>query len=251
MNKLNLLQLKAIKAAKDLNWNAAIEINQQIIDNNNIDLGAWNRLGVAFMQSKKPAKAKKAFEEVLKLDGSNSIAKKHLKAIQQKKVSNQPLFSREQFIEEPGTTKIVELHRLASKSELEKLAVSQECELKPKGRYISINADKVGYIGALPEDLSFRLAKLMKRGNEYQCFVYSATAKTCKVYIKETVRSKHNENVNSFPLNKNMMSSISTLNDIDERFLLEENIPVEIIETDGDTDERTLKDVQADAVDND
>jgi tetratricopeptide (TPR) repeat protein len=250
MNKLNLLQLKAIQAAKNLDWDSAIDINQQILDNNPVDVGAWNRIGVAYMQSKKPTKAKKAFEEALNIDGSSSIAKKHLKAIQQKRVSNQPLFSREQFIEEPGTTKIVELHRLASKTVLEKLAVSLECELKTKGRYISVEENTIGYIGALPEDLSFRLAKLLKRGNKYQCFVYSATSKTCKVYIKETVRSKQNENINSFPLNKSMMTSISALNDIDERFLLEENLPVEIIETDNDSDERTLKDVQADAIEN-
>jgi tetratricopeptide (TPR) repeat protein len=251
MNKLNLLQLKAIKAAKDLNWDTAIEINEHILENNSKDIGAWNRLGVAYMQSKKPTKAKKAFNEVLALDSSNTIAKKHLQSIKEKKVSNQPLFSREQFIEEPGTTKIVELHRLASKTVLEKLAVRHECELKIKGRYISIEVESIGYIGALPEDLSFRLAKLMKRGNTYQCFVYSASAKKCKVYLKEAKRSKQNQNINSFPLNKNMMSSISALSEVDERFLLEENIPVEIIETDKDSDERTLKDIQADAVKND
>jgi tetratricopeptide (TPR) repeat protein len=244
MNKLNTLQLRAIKAAKDLNWEEAISLNQEIIDTNPQDIGALNRLGLAYMQANQPAKAKENFNRVLEIDNSNGIAKKHLESIKQKRVHKQPLFSREQFIEEPGTTKIIELHRLANKTVLEDLAVGLECELKLKGRYISIETEQVGYIGALPEDLSFRLAKLIKRGNEYQCFIYSANPKSCKVYIKEEKRSKQNENINSFPLSKNMMSSMSAINDVDERFLLEDNIPVAIVETDTD-EELSLKDIHS------
>lgn len=244
MNKLNTLQMRAIKAAKDLNWEEAVLVNQEIIDASPEDIGALNRLGLAYMQQGHPAKAKASFSRVLELDNSNGIAKKHLDSIKHKKVHKQPLFSREQFIEEPGTTKIIELHRLASKSVLEDLPVGQVCQLKLKGRYISVEADEVGYLGALPEDLSFRLAKLIKRGNEYTCFIYSANPKSCKVYIKEVKRSKQNENINSFPLSKNANTGMSAINDVDERFLLEDNIPVSIVETDSD-EELTIRDVQS------
>jgi tetratricopeptide (TPR) repeat protein len=215
MNKLNTLQMRAIKAAKDLNWDEAVSVNLEIIEANPDDIGALNRLGLAYMQQGSQTKAKTHFTRVLELDNSNSIAKKHLESIKHKKVHKQPLFSREQFIEEPGTTKIIELHRLASKTVLDDLPVGLVCQLKLKGRYISVEADQVGYIGALPEDLSFRLAKLIKRGNEYNCFVYSANPKSCKVYIKEEKRSKQNENINSFPLSKNSMNNMSDINDVD------------------------------------
>lgn len=250
MNKQNTLQLRAIKAAKDLDWDLAISLNQELIANNSTDIGALNRLGVAYMQNAQVGKAKETFTQVLSVDNSNGIAKKHLASIKEKRITKQPLFSREQFIEEPGTTKIVELHRLASKTALENLPVSQECQLKLKGRYISVEAEGVGYVGALPEDLSFRLAKLIKRGNEYQCFIYSANAKSCKVYIKEAKRSKQNEHINSFPLSKGLVGSISAINDVDERFLLEDNIPVAIVETDND-EEMSLNEVPDSPMDED
>lgn len=243
MNKLNTLQLRAVKAAKDLNWDEAISINSEIIEISPEDIGALNRLGLAHMQNGASDEAKTFFTKVLELDASNSIAKKHLDSIKHKKVHKQPLFTREQFIEEPGTTKIVELHRLASKTVLDDLPVGLICQLKLKGRYISVETDAEGYLGALPEDLSFRLAKLIKRGNEYTCCIYSANPKSCKVYIKEDKRSKQNENINSFPLSKTV-NNISAINDVDERFLLEDNIPVSIVETDTD-EELSISDVQS------
>lgn len=251
MNKRNILQLKAIKAAKDEKWDEAIDLNQQILELDAKDLGALNRIGVAYLQSGHPTKAKKTFNQVLEQDSSNILAKKHLKAIKQKKKSTKPLFSREHFIEEPGRSKIVELHRLASKSVLEKLSVSEKCSFKLKGRYISVETESGDHIGALPEDLSFRLAKLIKQGNTYECFVYSTTSKSCRVFVKELKRSPKLADVNSFPLNKSSRSAISQISEVDDRFLLEDNIPVEIIKTDEDTEDRSLKEIQKEAVEQD
>ena len=215
MNNQSLLQLQAVNAAKRLDWESAVTYNQQLLEHSPQDIGALNRLGAAFLQLKNVKEAKKIFEIVIEIDKSNAIAKKQLEGIKQKKIAKTPRFSTEQFIEEPGTTKIVELHRLANKNELESLMVGQTCVLKPKNRYISIETGSGEYIGALPEDLSFRLTKLIQRGNTYACFVHSASAKTCGVYIKEITRSKRNQDVNSFPLNK---TSLTAINDIDERF---------------------------------
>jgi len=90
-------------------------------------------------------------------------------------------------------------------------------------------------VGTLPEDLSFRLTKLINRGNKYDCFIHSISVKSCQVhtYIKEVVRSKRNTNILSFPANKD---NIATINDIDEKFLLEDNVPMEIVSTDTDNE---------------
>jgi tetratricopeptide (TPR) repeat protein len=245
MNKQNLLQLQAVKAAKNLDWPSAISINQEIIELDEQNIGAFNRLGVSYLQTKKPRLAKKAFEQALEVDNSNPIAKKHLERIKKKQTTKAPLFSKEHFIEEPGKTKIVDLHRLASKSVLKDLSVSQTCQLKPKNRYLSVVLDDNTYIGALPDDLSFQLSKLIKRNNTYSCYIYSVTDKKCRVYIKEEERSKDNRNINSFSLTKNQ-SSIGAINDVDERFLLENDIPVSIVETDKD-DVKALKDVNTKA----
>jgi tetratricopeptide (TPR) repeat protein len=239
MNRQHLLQLQAVNAAKKQDWTGAVSFNQELIDINSQDVAALNRIGTAYLQLKNVDQAKKHFEAVLEIDKSNSIAHKHLDSIIRNKASKAPSFTQEHFIEEPGTTKLVELHRLTNKEELESLRVGQNCQLKSKNRYVSIETAEGVYIGALPEDLSFRLTKLIDRGNEYSCVVHGATSKSCTVYIKEIKRSAKNQDVNSFPLNK---AQISAINDIDDHFMLEEDIPVEIVETDNDT-ERTIDDI--------
>ncbi|HYD34580.1 MAG TPA: tetratricopeptide repeat protein [Vitreimonas sp.] len=230
MTTASSLQNLAIQAAKDQNWAEAAKLNQTILVQNPADLGALNRLGVAYGQLGELSKAKESFKTVLQFDKSNTIAKKHLTKLSNNQELSAPSFTKVHFIEEPGKTKIVELHRLAGKNVLDNLAIGQLCELKTKNRYVSVDANGT-YIGALPEDLSFRLCKLLNSGNHYECYVHSFTSNSCQVYIRETLRSVENRDIHSFPPVK---SHLAAINDIDEEFLLEEDIPVEIVETDRD-----------------
>ena len=149
----------------------------------------------------------------------------------------------EQFIEEPGKTKTVELHRLASKDQIAHLAVGQTCSLKPKNRYISVEVGKT-YLGSLPEDLSYRLTKLMKNGNEYICYIRSISTNSCSIFIKETKRSKPNEFVNSFPTSKNQISTINDMFLADDAVPLQmENIPIQIVVTDREDEEEPTIDL--------
>jgi tetratricopeptide (TPR) repeat protein len=237
------LEGQAIQAAKNQDWQTAISVNQQLIDDNPENIQAYIRLGVAQVQLGKVKEAKHAFNQALELDKTNQLAKKHLVKLQNNQtIVLSTLPADEQFIEEPGKTKTVELHRLAGKDQLENLSVGQVCELKPKNRFIAIEVNKT-YIGALPEDISSRLTKLMKGGNQYVCYIRSVspTSCTCSVFIKEILRSAEQEFIHSFPINKNQLA---TLNDMyaDDNFTFEmEDIPLQIVETDND-EERTSAD---------
>lgn len=232
MNKKTVLSQKAIKAAKNQDWQLALDLNKEILNFDEGDLGALNRIGVSLLQLKDKPEAKKYFEKVISIDKSNSIAKKHLALIKSNKKANVPTFAQNHFIEEPGKTKTVELHRLASKNVLSKLNVGNSCLLKPKNRYISIEANDQ-YIGALPEDLSFRLSKLIKSGNQFACFIRSISPSACSVFLKETKKSKKNQYTNSFPITK---TQLTTINDIDDAFI-EDEVPVQIVETDNDQEQ--------------
>lgn len=227
----------AIKDAKNGDWEQAIVHNLQILELAPHNTNALNRLAIAYVQVNKIAEAKNTFKQVLELDKNDKIAQKHLERLHNNQTCLAPSFSKSHFIEEPGKTKIVSLFRLAGKNILDCISVGKECELKIKNRFVSVEIDGK-YIGALPEDLSFRLSKLMTTGNEYQCLVRSCNQKSCEVYLKETVQSEQNIGTHSFPPNK---MSLNPLSDLDEAIVLEENIPVEIVETDTDT-ERTLDD---------
>lgn len=247
MNKNSVLQLQAIQAAKNGDWKTALTKNQELLSLNPNDIGALNRSAIAYLQLNQEKEAKKLLEKVISLDKSNQIARKHLNNIKNKKRAKKPSFSSEQFIEEPGVTKIVELYRLANKQVLQNLDVGQSCSLIPKNRYISVETIEGEYIGAIPEDLSYRLTKLIKRGNVYEALIHSASDKECHLYIKEKKRSKKNEYINSFPLNR---TAITAINDVDERFLLEENIPVAIVSTDEDN-EKSIEDIDSNNEDKD
>lgn len=233
MITISKLRNQAINAAKVSNWQVAAEANEQILQQTPNDVSTLNRLGLAYLQLNEKKKAKECFQQALSLDKTNNIAKRQLERISSKQAAVAPAFHREYFIEEPGRTKIVELHRLAGKQIVDMLSVGQLCNLVLKKRYISIETEDGVYIGALPEDISFRLSKLISDGNTYSCRVHTVTAKTLTVYLKELSRSKKNQDVHSFPMSKNMASPSS---DMDDRFLLEdEEMPVEA--TDHDNDE--------------
>ena len=148
MNTQATLRQKAIRAAKNSLWNEAVETNSALIEIDEKDTGAYNRLGVAYLQLKKSKLAKDQFKRVLEIDVNNKIAKKQLERIKNKQ-SVSPAFVSQHFIEEPGKTKTVELTRLAGKAVLDSLVVGKNCELVIKNRYISVMADDK-YVGALP-----------------------------------------------------------------------------------------------------
>lgn len=235
MNKKTTLQLQAIQAVKNTEWQKAADYNLAILELDNQDISAYNRLGVAYLQLSEKKKAKETFQKVLEIDKSNAIAQKHLHRLSHNQNVTIPTFSTDHFIEEPGKTRTAELHRLASKNVLSDVVVGSQATLVPKNRYISVEVNGT-YIGALPEDLSFRLTKLITTGNEYSCRVRSVSGCSCAVFLREIKRSKRNEHTNSFPLSK---TQLATINDIDDIFL-EDDIPVQVVETDNDV-EKTLE----------
>lgn len=231
----------AIKDAKNGDWQQAVEHNKQILELSPENTNALNRLAIAYIQLGKSKEAKKTINQVLEIDKNNKIAKKLLDKMDNNQTFVAPSFSKNYFIEEPGKTRTVSLFRLAGKNVLDCVSVGKECELKIKNRFVSIEVGGT-YIGALPEDLSFRLTKLMKSGNIYKCLIRSCSQKNCEVYLKEVFQSEKNIGTHSFPPNK---MSLNPLSELDEAVVLEENIPVEIVETDTDT-ERTLDHVDTD-----
>lgn len=200
MGNLSDLRTKAIASAKIGDWAMAVEANEAIIAINTADLSALNRLGMAQMQLHSAKAAQNTFNRVLELDSTNLIAKKQLERLKSKDPFVPPTFASDAFIEEPGRAKSCQLHRLAGKDVLVKLSIGQRCQLKPKTRYISVETLDNHYIGSLPDDVSFRLSKLIAGGNTYDVLIHSVDKTECSIFIKELTRSKSNSNITSFPM---------------------------------------------------
>jgi tetratricopeptide (TPR) repeat protein len=197
------LKDQAINLALRQDWKEAIRINQLIIKEEKTNVDAHNRLGYAYMKNGQPIKSKEIFAKVLKLDPYNQIAHKNLKKISLLKKGGIPITSCEDispllFLEEPGKTKMVDCINTAPMNALSILTCGQKIQLVPKTHSIEVRDSQNTYIGALPDDIAFRLLKLINAGNEYAVFVKGVSKNCVSVFIRETKRGKKLINQPSF-----------------------------------------------------
>ncbi len=197
------LHASAITAALSQNWKEAIRVNLAIIKESKEDVGALCRLGYAYLKSGHIKEAKKTYEKVLSLDEYNQIAQKNLKKLATLKKKdlapdNGAAISPMMFLEEPGITKIVDCIHVSPPQTLSTLSAGQEVSLKSKNHCVEIRTTQNTYLGALPDDISFRLLKLMGSGNTYRAIVKSVERNALKVLIRETARGKRFANQPTF-----------------------------------------------------
>jgi len=200
------LEDQAIKAAINQNWGKAVEINKKIVKENKNNITALNRLAHAYCQTGETKKASETYKQVLEIDAFNPIASKNLKRVNKAKkfkpnnakATNNFYNSGNMFLEEPGKTKLVSLVRLAQPSILAQINPAQPVLLDPKKRTVSIIAEDKTYLGTIPEDLSLRLIKFIKGGNQYQAFIKNVDHQKLEIFIKEVVRGKKFINNPSF-----------------------------------------------------
>ncbi len=244
MKNITSLAKQAINAAREQDWNQAIEINEKILDERPNDVGALNRLALARMQLGHVRIAEEILEKVLKIDKHNKIAKKNLEKAQNKERGQTVKLGRNNsYIEEPGKAKVVPLTRVTEQENLQEMSVGQACSLDANKKYVSVNvSDSDQYLGALTLDISQRLIKLINNGNKYSCQIHSIKNGDCKVHIKEQYISKKNQGITSFPVSK---ENGSNANNLAEEHRVQEDIPLDIVHTDTDEElsERNLKSI--------
>ena len=183
------LQEQAIRAALGGNWELAIELNAEILAENPDDIPALNRLARAYTEMGQKDEAKVMYQRVLTLDKYNPIATKNLKVLPHQKNGTTPqVTTDEDFIEQPGLTKAVSLIKVASRETLLCLSCKQKVTFAPRSRLISVTTDDKVYLGSLPDDLSLKLTKCIKRGYAYAACVKNTTDSAISIFIRETKR---------------------------------------------------------------
>lgn len=209
----------AINAALSQNWEEAIRLNLAILEQDPDNLDAYNRLGFAYNQVGNAEKAKKMYESVLKRDQYNQIAQKNLLKLQNKHTSTgngaTAFISPLMFLEEPGKTKIVLCVNPAPANIIASLSCGQEVKMKVKKHCIEIRDDENRYLGALPDDISFKLSRYMDGGNEYKAVIRSIAKNNLTVFIREISRGKHYTNQPSFTSSNTFVAS-GRVDDVDK-----------------------------------
>lgn len=197
---------KAIQSALNQNWLEAIRFNLELIKVNSEDVETLNRLAFAYLKSGDILNAKAHYQKVLRIDKFNPIANKNLKwlnRITQSDIHQNPAVISPPptvFLEEPGKTKIVLLVNLAPVKVLCNLLVAQEVKLLPKKHSIEVRDNLDGYIGALPDDVSYKLLKFFTGGNTYTAYIKGVTQNSVSIFIRELSRSQKFNNLPSFPV---------------------------------------------------
>ncbi len=185
------LKTLAIQTALEGNWEKAIDINRTLLKEDPGDIDALNRLAFALTILGRGKDAKSIYQKVLKLDSLNSLALRNLKKLDGKNLpalGNGNLQVNNIFIEEPGKTKIIELINIAQSSVINALRTGQSLNLLIKRLKIFVVSENNKYVGVLPDNISKRLIKFIKAGNQYEAFVKSAFDHHMIVFIKETKR---------------------------------------------------------------
>jgi tetratricopeptide (TPR) repeat protein len=145
----------AIKAAFNQNWHEALEVNNQIIiqDENNLD--AHLRLGLAYLQLQEYAKAKKAYSKVLDLDPINKIALDKMKLVREKKTEDFIVPDNDSLLKEPGNAIEASLEILTKGITADKFKFDENLLLKINGKTISVHRDdeKQSLINYLPDPI--------------------------------------------------------------------------------------------------
>lgn len=197
------LPAQAVAAALSQNWKEAIRINTAIVREQKDNIEALSRLAYGYVKTGQLSLAKKTYEKVLQLDQYNHIAQKNLKKLATLKKKDlvhdaTAHVSPMMFLEEPGKTKIVDCIHVAPSQVLSVLSAGQEVELKAKNHCIEIRSRQNTYLAALPDDMSFKLIKLLSAGNTYRAIVKSVEKNALKVIIRELSRGKRFANQPSF-----------------------------------------------------
>jgi tetratricopeptide (TPR) repeat protein len=198
---MNSLKNQAIQTALQGDWNSAISLNQQILQEEPENIDALNRLAFAHATLGNIDEAKNFYQKVLDLDMQNPIATKNLKRLSSfnGKPPAPAIYKMNNiFIEEPGKTKVIELLNIADQKATSHLHCGEELQLQVKRMKIFVLDNEKQYIGMLPDDTSKRLIDFIQGGNVYEAYVKTVDEHKVTVFVKETVRSPQFKNQQSF-----------------------------------------------------
>ena len=101
------------------------------------------------------------------------------------------------------------LTNLASSEILSTVNIGDPVILHPKKHSIEIRDQNNTYLGALPDDIAFRLIKLLKYGNTYRVNIKNIAKNNITVFLSEIKRGKRFANQPSFLSSFSSRSSLS------------------------------------------
>jgi hypothetical protein len=201
---------QAQQLAANGEWQAALDLNNEFLKENQNDVAALNRLGKALSELGRYGEAHASYSRALELDPANQIARRNLQRLEplkdqeggdaQAAERRRTQARQSMFIEEIGKTRVTELVELADNATLAKMTSGDQVELQVEGRKIVIYSEDGLRLGRLDARLAQRLLPLMEGGNRYSAAVTAVEAGMIRVIIRETYQHPSLAGRLSFPV---------------------------------------------------
>lgn len=202
------LQERAIELAANNRWEEAIETNLQILSIGE-DPDTYNRLGKAYMEQGLYNKAYDAYQQTLRLNPTNTIARKNvarLEVLLARGIDHAaPNRSARQqvdlrlFITETGRTALTTLVDVPRSPAVDALVTGEKMEFRVEGRNVLVIDADGTIVGRLEPKLGQRLAELINGGNRYVAAVAQSDPRQVRLLIRETYQDPSQRGRISFP----------------------------------------------------
>lgn len=195
------LKIQAVQTALQGDWQAAIILNQMLLEEDPEDIDAMNRLAFAKASLGDIKEAKAIYQKVLEIDNNNPIATKNIERLSNTQPNGNNVAHIQVsnvFIEEPGKTKVIQLINTADRKVLLPLRNGEQLTLTIKRMKIFVYDAQKQYIGMLPHDLGNRLIKFIEGGNEYEAYIKTIHNVDVTIIVKEVKRANKFKNQPSF-----------------------------------------------------
>lgn len=179
---------EAIDLALQGQWEKAVAVNREILQGFPRDVEAWNRLGRALMELGRYEEAIQAYQKVLELSPSNTIARKNLERLvhlqgTRPQVPPSPAPST-LFLEETGKATTTTLRSLAPREVLLQLDPGDPLDLVMRGNLVAVQTGQGILLGYLEPRIAHRIRTLMEKGDRFTAAVASVADQRLTILVR-------------------------------------------------------------------
>jgi hypothetical protein len=207
--KRQLVQ-EALDASLLGRWEEAIALNDQIVERFPREAEAMNRKGRALIELRQLTAAREAYQDALKADPANMIARRNLQRLEtlynrpggepkEGEVSEDTIPRANVFIEEIGKTWVDELANPADYGQLAELAPGSLLQMRQEnGRLVIFSRDDVR-LGEIADGTAGRIIGMIEGGNKYEVYALGISGHSLRVILREVHRDPSQGTRLSFP----------------------------------------------------
>jgi len=205
----------AINHALERRWDLAAEANRALLQEDESDVESANRLGKALTELGDVKRAIEAYEQALRIEPTNAIARKNLARLEEQrkakrgtKATKPPAKAKGRtvvataprridvaaeslrtspLIEERGKSADLVLQRVNLDAASD-VSVGDEAVLEPTASGVSVKSTDGITLGHIEPRIGLRIKRMMEGGNRYSVIIRRAEGESVVVHVRETFK---------------------------------------------------------------